>query len=175
MEEWLTILLSSIGGGGVGWLISGLTLNFNYKRLFAETVSQNRMDWMNIWRENLSILIGSAESIHNAPYYKDDKNFERPDGDMTEQELQDIYLYGDKNSPYVKYRNEFYKARNAIISRINMTEEKHVLMFGALNKFDFARDNENFETEKAYIIELARAILKPEWERLKREAKGQEK
>jgi len=175
MIEWVNLLSGVTLGSIITWIISLLTLRYNYNRLFAETVSQNRMDWMNIWRENLSILISSAESIHNAPHYKDDKNFERPDGDMTEQELQDIYLYGDKNSPYVKYRNEFYKARNAIVSRINMTEEKHVLMFGALNKFDFARDNENFETEKAYIIELARAILKPEWERLKREAKGQEK
>lgn len=175
MIDWVNLLSGVTLGSIITWIISLLTLRYNYKRLFAETVSQNRMDWMNIWRENLSILIGAAESIHNAPHYEDDKDFKRPDGNRTDQELQDLYLYGEKNSPYVKYRNEFYKARNTIVSRLNMLEEKHVLVLGALNKFDFSRENENFEAEKAYIIELARVILKPEWERLKREAKGKEK
>ena len=139
MEEWLTILLSSIGGGGVGWLISGLTLNFNYKRLFAETVSQNRMDWMNVWRENLSTLIGAAESLHNAPDYVKIVQYKR--GRKVIATPQQKVLFENCINQYEQYRNEFYKARNTIISRLNLTEENHRKMFDALNNFSYLKSN----------------------------------
>ena len=144
------IITGGIIGAVVTAIFSYFNLKFSYKKLFAESVSKNRMDWMNIWRENLATLIGCAESLHNK-------------------------CSGKVSDEYIKYENEFYKARNAIISRLNMQEEKHVLMFGALNNFDYTEPDEDFEKKKAYIIELARAILKPEWERFKDEARGKEK
>ena len=60
-----------------------------------------------------------------------------------------------------------------ITTRLNMTEELHVMMFGAINDLDYSEeDDKKFNAKCAYIEELARKILKPEWERVKEEAKG---
>lgn len=173
MIGWIDLLSGITLGSIVTWIISLLTLRYNYNQLFAETVSQNRMDWMNIWRENLSILIGAAESLHNAPDYVKIVQYKRGRKAITTP--QQKVLFENCINQYEQYRNEFYKARNTIISRLNLTEENHRKMFDALNNFSYLKSNKEFELDKAYIIELARAILKPEWERLKREAKGKEK
>ena len=55
-----------------------------------------------------------------------------------------------------------------------MDEELHVLMFAAINQIDF-KNCDDFVVKREYILELARKILKPEWERLKDEARGKRK
>ena len=118
-------------------------------------------------------MIGAAESLHNAPDYVKIVQYKRGRKAITTP--QQKVLFENCINQYEQYRNEFYKARNTIISRLNLTEENHRKMFDALNNFSYLKSNKEFELDKAYIIELARAILKPEWERLKREAKGKEK
>ena len=41
-------LLSALIGVLFGFFASLLTLRFYYRQLFAETVSKNRMDWINV-------------------------------------------------------------------------------------------------------------------------------
>ena len=48
-------------------------------------------------------------------------------------------------------------------------------MLAAIKKFDYSTENEKFATQCEYIEELARKILKPEWERVKAEACGKNK
>ena len=38
----------------VGCMSSWFLLKFNYKKMFAETVLKNRIECINIWRENVS-------------------------------------------------------------------------------------------------------------------------
>ena len=52
-----------------------------------------------------------------------------------------------------------------------MGERLHDYMFAAINQVDF-NDSKSFPAKKEYILELARNILKIEWERVKEEARG---
>ena len=65
-----------------------------------------------------------------------------------------------------------YQAKSMIVSRLNLTEGNHVLMKASLDNFDYNDDEKTFIAKREYILELARQILKPEWERVKQEAKG---
>ena len=60
-----------------------------------------------------------------------------------------------------------------ITTRLNMEEEPHILMYGALMNFDWKmKDDLDFKKQCEVVELLAREILKPEWERVKKEAKG---
>ena len=137
--------ISAIIGALFGFIASWLTLRFNYRQLFAQTVSSNRMDWINVWRENISKLLACAEILHTSK---------------------------EENT---EYKKEFLEARGRILTRLNLNENNHVLMYGALTHFDYSSQNGRFYSQLAEIIELAQKILKPEWERVKKEAKGAKK
>lgn len=62
-----------------------------------------------------------------------------------------------------------------IITRLNMKESDHILMYGAITQIDYSPKSTSFYAEQVAIIELAQKILKPEWERVKNEAKGKRK
>ena len=120
---------------------------YNYHQLFAETVSRNRMEWINVWRENVSIFLSCAEILHTETFENSGKE------------------------KLIECKKEMLKARAMIITRLNNSESDHVLMYGALTQLDYS-PNSNFYEQQANIIELAQRILKPEWERVKLEAKG---
>ena len=122
---------------------------YNYHQLFAETVSKNRMDWINVWRENISKFLACAEIL---------------------QKCQNTATC--EQCKIVEYKKEFYESRVMITSRLNMSEELHILMFAAINQISFETTDAEFVAKREYILELARQILKPEWERVKAEAKG---
>lgn len=127
-------------------LVGVINTKFNYKQLFAQTVSNNRMDWINVWRENVSKFLACAEFLHKHRDKKCEKCCE--------------------------YEKEMYQAKSMIVSRLNLTEELHVLMKASIDNIDTNDDGKTFVAKREYILELARQILKPEWERLKDEAKG---
>ncbi len=154
--------LIALGGVLVSVLITLLlglsTGKYNYNQLFAETVSKNRMDWINVWRENISTFLACAKVLHK--FYS--TNWKTADNNSKEADKfdEDDYLF------------KLEQSRSMITTRLNMKEEMHVLMFGAINKLDYDKDNDKFNAQCEYIEKLARSILKPEWERVKEEAKG---
>ena len=132
---------------GISLLVALLTRRYNYHHLFAETVSKNRMEWINVWRENISTFLALAETLH------------------------ECYKKGT-SCALCELKKEMLKARAMITTRLNMTEELHCLMFAAIKQIDCSQSNTQFEAQREYIEELARKILKPEWERVKNEAQG---
>ena len=58
--EWISGLICTLVGVLIGFVSSILTLRFNYKQLFAQTVSQSRNLWLNEMRENISIMLAEA-------------------------------------------------------------------------------------------------------------------
>ena len=120
------------------------THRYNYHQLYAETVSKNRMEWINIWRENLSVFLACAEMLHTA------------------------CNSGEREG----YRKEMLIARGRIVMRLNDREAEHVALYRAIMNLDCAPCNENFYKQVVQIEGMARAILKTEWERVKKEAKG---
>ena len=55
----------------VSWLVSKKTIKYNYKELFAETVSQSRNKWLNEMRDFISTML--AEVQNPCPIAKDDE------------------------------------------------------------------------------------------------------
>ena len=150
MHNEITAALIALGGVVVSVLVTIafgiITHRYNYNQLFAQTISSNRMEWINVWRENISKFLACAEFLHK---HKD-----------------------KKCEKCCEYEKEMYQAKSMIGSRLNLTEENHVLMKASLDNFDYNDDEKTFIAKREYILELARQILKPEWERLKDEAKG---
>ena len=149
--EFLNGLIGAVVGAIFGFIASFLTLRFNYHQLFASTVSSNRMEWINVWRESISKFLACAEILHTT--VKTDNN---------EKEL-------------VEYEKELLEARAMIITRLNTKESDHVLMYGTLTQIDYSPSSQSFYAQQTAIIELSQKILKPEWERVKNEAKGKRK
>jgi hypothetical protein len=144
MEEWISFL-GALAGVVLGSMGTYLTLHFNYKQLYAETVSQNRMDWINVWRENVSVFLACAEILHK---------------------------HSKPSDKLIEVEQEMYKARGMIVSRLNLSESNHVAMLALINNFTLQTTDEDFKYQKESVLAVARKILKPEWERVKKEAKG---
>ena len=154
-------IISAVIGAVVGFFASLLALRFSYKQLFAETVSKNRMDWINVWRENVSKFLACAELI-----------IENQCGECILK--KSCAGCNGKDCKIIEYKKEFYEARTMITSRLNLQEDLHVLMLSAINKIDYTSDI-NFNEKKQLVLEIARKILKDEWERVKKEARGKRK
>ena len=119
---------------------------YNYRKLYAETVSGNRMDWINAWRESVAEFLAASRTLHSF-----------------------AVRYGEKYDEYV-YRRELAKER--IVARLNLIERDHVAFFAALEAVDYTKSDKGFITACVCVETLTREILKPEWERVKKEAKG---
>lgn len=152
MNEAICTLVGAIVGALIGFIASTLTLRYNYKKLYAETVSKNRMEWINIWRENLAIFLSCARILHLP-------------SDSADKKTSD-----DKN--IIDIKKQMYQAQAMITTRLNLAESSHQLIYAAILEIDTSSTNKNFNKQCAYIEETARNILKPEWERVKDEAKG---
>lgn len=143
----------------VSLLIAFLSRRYNYHQLFAETVSKNRMEWINVWRQNISIFLSTAKALRSCKCVN-----------CTKAE--------HKNCSCSKYTSELKRqmgeAQSMITMRLNMAEELHQLMFAAIHGFEYDVKDEEFNKKCEYIETTARAILKIEWERVKDEARGKE-
>ncbi len=133
-------------------LLDWLKTNYNYKDLYARTVSGNRMDWINVWRENISTFLANAEMLQRC--------------------FRDRMFNSDSLVDTTQLYGNMVKARTMITSRLNMNENNHVLLYRALKNFEWNTSWENFVAQREFIEALTREILKPEWERVKGEAKG---
>lgn len=162
MKEMMSSLIGVLVGSVLTFVISCLTLRFNYRQLFAETVSQNRMEWINAWRENISIFLSCAHILRTKEKRKSEKCWiSRCFGNSDQGDTSDL-------------ETKLYKARSMITMRLNMAEEPHKLMYGALMNFNWkTKDDSKFKKQCEVVELLAREILKPEWERVKDEAKGE--
>lgn len=150
--------LIALGGVILSVLVSVLfhigTTRYNYNQLFAQTVSNNRMDWINVWRANIARFLACTELLI---------------------EYQCGGCNCDNECKLIEQKKEFYESRGMITSRLNMEEELHVLMCAAINQIHYSDKRENFIPKREYILELERKILKNEWERVKDEARGKRK
>lgn len=156
-------VVAAVIGAVFGFIASWLTLRFNYNQLFAQTVSNNRMDWINVWRENISKFLACTELLIEHKCEGKKKN------DCKECKCD------CKDCKIIEYKKEFYESRGMITSRLNMEEELHILMFAAINQIHYNNEREDFIPKREYILELERKILKNEWERVKDEARGKRK
>ena len=141
-EDTWTIILSA----AVSIIVALITTRVTVKQIYSERVSKSRMEWINIWRENIAEFLTVAERIS-----------ELSQKDCPEQ-LADL-----------NYRLNL--CRNRILVRVNLAEEDHRHLYDLLMNINW-EESQNFKINKEKLLSLTRKILKPEWERYKKESGG---
>lgn len=136
----LCTLIAAVISAVVSWLVAKKTIRYNYKELFAETVSQSRNKWLNEMRAFISSMLAEAK---------------RPSEKSTDNRT-----------------TAYWKARNQIMLRLNLNEEDHILLNHYICLLDNCDDSEKDNLSEK-IIDISNIILKEEWEKVKKEAKGE--
>ncbi len=156
--------LGALVGALIGAIAPILVLRFNYRQLFAETVSKNRMEWIQGFREEISIIVATIECIHTHKYNTACKtNSETP----------------CKNDEYICnmiYEGE--KAKAKLMTRLNQDitkygNEYNEVLFDMLSKNLFTNKTEDEKNLTIDLLDVTRKILEHEWKRVKEEAKGE--
>lgn len=120
----------------LSFLIGVFQKRFNYKNLFAETVSSSRNIWLNEMRQYISNML--AEAVGTKDRYKN---------------------------------KEYYQNRNQVLLRLNLKEPAHCYLKCEIEKLDCCT-TANYEILEKRILDITNHILKEEWEKVKREARG---
>ena len=162
MNEALSGLFGTLLGAGIALLGTMLTNKLGYKNLFAEVVSKNRMDWINNFREELSVFLGTAKLVHDCYTNKGSScmiNCQNT-GNCCElacnAERARVKLLTRLNQDISKEGNEYNKKFATLIS-----------------EFKIFNTDDDFIDKYNEIIKVARGILEPEWVKVKKEAKGE--
>ena len=160
----------------VSFILGQKTSKYDYDSLFAETITKNRMEWINVWRENLSNMLAIADIFHNENI-TNGQNIKKKNKKKKNKKCKNnnSSQTSEKSQEYIRMKKEYNKSKYMILSRLNLTEVKHKLLMKSIMKFDYSPENKNYTPEREFILDLAREILKPEWERLKLEAKGEKR
>lgn len=135
----LCTLIAAVISAVVSWLVAKKTIRYNYKELFAETVSQSRNKWLNEMRAFISSMLAEAK---------------RPSDESTDNRT-----------------NAYWKARNQILLKLNLNEPLHIML--AKEIYDLDLPSADIDDISNKIIEISQQLLKEEWEKVKKEAKGE--
>ena len=152
METWLITLICAIISAVISLTLSYFTNRYNYRHLFAETVSQSRNEWLNEMRGFISTML--AEVKNPCPSGKDKDICKKAECQLQGTDTR---------------TNEYWKARNEIMLRLNLNEPLHLMLKNEILQLDNGKDNKTIEN----IISISQLLLKEEWEKVKKEAKGE--
>ena len=151
--ETLNAIIGAVLGGIIGFIASWLTLKYNYKRLFAETVSSNRMEWINMFRDEFATIVGVICILKNCKPTSDD---------------------------YFREILGAEQARARLLTRLNMHTDRqgneyNKVFAERLKALVFCDVKQVSDDDIQKLTELAGKILEHEWQRVKNEAKGGQK
>ena len=146
-------ITSGLIGAIITAAISLLLVRYHYRDLYAKSVSANRMEWINNFRDEVSTIIATIKILQQ-------------NGRCTEKENKYIY--------------QAEKARAKLLTRLNMDTSKpgneyNRVMADVLTKIKFRKACPIDQCYAEKLIALSRKILEPEWRRVKKEAGGKEK
>lgn len=129
--------------GFVGAIVGALfTLAVTKMNNYNQSVSQCRNKWLNDMRENISKMLAYKKALDDA------ENAEKQ----------------------IELKREYEYAKNQTLLRLNLSENKHILLKLAIEELDSLQNYSDEIAQK--IAEISRSILKEEWEKVKYEAKG---
>lgn len=135
---------------GISFIVALGTKRYNYNQLFAETVSQSRNKWLNEMRSFISAMLAEVQN----PFPASKNGGGTPPQNATVR------------------TNKYWKARNQIILRLNVTETLQGSLYREILKLDCVNNSDEEQTIQN-IIALSQLLLKDEWEKVKKEAKGE--
>lgn len=155
MDSAIIGLIGGLIGSLITLVIGLLTTRFSYNNLFADTISKNRNNWINTWRDELSNFLAIADMLRYEETIKKECN----------------------EHEYFELLKEYHIAKNKIIMRLNLNEKRHQEVYLLINKIAYEEPlkNDNYKIAKEALMAVSRDLLKEEWERVKLEAKGKRK
>lgn len=157
MSDDIATALIALGGVFlsvfVSYLVSLKTTRYNYKQLFAETVSQSRNKWLNEMRDYISEMLANKRRM--------------------------VYRNVDEKSA-VEICNKYDTCKFQVLMRLNINESDHRqlrALIMTLDEFGIEKttstDIEKYQQIELAIIEISRKILKEEWDKVRLESKGE--
>ena len=142
--------LIGFGGAIIGAIIGALfTVAVTKMNNYNQSVSQCRNKWLNDMRENISDMLACKNALDG---YNNSENKSK-----------------DKTEKQIELERKYEYAKNQSLLRLNLSENKHVLLKLAIEELDLQGYSE--ETAQK-IAEICRSIFKKEWEKVKYEARG---
>lgn len=163
LYEILKLLLS---GTFLTSIFAWQTNQINMQKLFAETVSKSRMEWITSFRDEIGTIV-AAIKMRNQLLEEKCCNLEKGEcADCKECKKK----YCTETVP------EALKAVSTLRTRLNMNitkrgNEYNDILDDMLSRIDFYEKKKNDVSEED-LISVTRDILEPEWRRVKDEAKG---
>ena len=97
MEIWKEIIVAVLKGAlasGITFLGTYLLLKYNYKKLFAETISKSRNEWINQFRNEIITFLSLNDMFRTKGKIIDDEK-EKGVADSYERKSNDV-KFGDK-------------------------------------------------------------------------------
>lgn len=144
------------------------TNQINMQKLFAETVSKSRMEWITNFRNEIGIIV-AAIKMRNYVLERNCCNLENGKGKCSDcEECQKKY--------YTEIVPRALEAVSTLRTRLNMDitkkgNEYHGILDDMLRGIDFYKKKTNDVSDED-LISVTRKILEPEWGRVKDEAMG---
>lgn len=162
MDEFISGALGAL----IGAFIACLTLRYNYRDLYARSISKSRMEWISNFREEVSVIIAALNIGISQKKHKPQRSRRRTEIKKT---------YNTNNGGYIL---EAEKARAKLLMRLNMDTAKSGNEYNGvfaklLKQIDFQKPENNGTAEQ--LVELSQKILEYEWKRVKREAGGEKR
>lgn len=166
--EWSTIVDWLLSGAVIVWFFKWQTNQINMQKLFAETVSKSRMEWITSFRNEIGIIV-AAIKMRNHVIWGNCCGLEAGKGECADcKECKKKY--------YTETVPEALKAVSTLRTRLNMNITKKGNEYNGrldemLSSIDFYNKNQDDVSEED-LIDVTRKILEPEWRRVKDEARG---
>lgn len=164
MTETLVALITGVITALVTLVVARFSTKFNYNKLYAETISKNRYDWITLWREYISEYIAICDTLRNQIRREVKNNNCDFDCSRLEQE----------RSKYLELITKRDKLKYSILLRINPDEDEHIIVGELVKELIFDYDDEKYNFIKEKLISILQIYLKVEWERVKKESRGDE-
>lgn len=165
LYDFLKLILS---GSLLTSIFARQTNQINMQKLFAETVSKSRMEWITSFRNEIGIIV-AAIKMRNYVLERNCVNSEKCKEKCSDcEECRKKY--------YTEIVPDALKAVSTLRTRLNMNitkkgNEYHGILDDMLRGIDFYKKKTNDVSDED-LISVTRKILEPEWGRVKDEAMG---
>lgn len=155
----------------ISFLVSNLTLRYNYKHLYADVVSKSRNHWLDEMRANIAKMIAARYCmIMSKPQGANGQ----PQGANRQNKNTNAPIICNRWNRYGKAFNDYYAARAEVLLRLNNREDLHADLHRLIYALDECNDHDECMALEVRILAVCEPLLKTEWDRVRREARGKE-
>lgn len=167
--EILGYIISAFIGAVVAVVGVLVTKNTSCRQIFAQTVSQSRINWIVAFRDNVGDIVSALYYIqaikNNIITISPNTTYEQTFINLcTKADKSKSVLLAKLNTNILKEGNDFNLAFTSLLKLINFYNIYHL----KTKTIDIQKQIDTLQ-------DLTKALLENEWQKVKREAKGEER